>query len=203
MLVVTLYYCGLTTTIYFSYILSVSYNHFGVTIAMAILNVLQFPDPRLRNKAIPVEEIGPDIRQIAENMLETMYAESGIGLAATQVNIRKRIVVIDLSEDKNEPLILINPEITKLEGKEIMREGCLSVPDYYDTVERAENIEFNYKTLDNQLIETSTDGLLAVCVQHEIDHLDGKLFIDYLSPLKRQRLKKKIDKQEKQQLSVS
>ncbi len=109
MLVVTLYYCGLTTTIYFSYILSVSYNHFGVTIAMAILNVLQFPDPRLRNKAIPVEEIGPDIRQIAENMLETMYAESGIGLAATQVNIRKRIVVIDLSEDKNEPLILINP----------------------------------------------------------------------------------------------
>ncbi len=169
---------------------------------MAILDVLHFPDPRLRNKAISVAKIGPDIKQIAENMLETMYAESGIGLAATQVNIRKRIVVIDLSEDKNEPLVLINPEITKLEGKETMREGCLSVPDYYDTVERAENIEFNYKTLDNQLVETASDGLLAVCVQHEIDHLDGKLFIDYLSPLKRQRLKKKLDKQEKQQLNV-
>ncbi len=202
MLVETLYYCGLTTTIYFSCILSDSYNHFGVNIAMAILDVLHFPDPRLRNKAVPVDDVDPDIRQIAENMLETMYAESGIGLAATQVNIQKRIVVIDLSEDKNEPLVLINPEITKFEGKETMREGCLSVPDYYDTVERAEHIEFNYKTLENQLIETSTGGLLAVCVQHEIDHLDGKLFIDYLSPLKRQRLKKKIDKQEKLQLNV-
>ncbi len=169
---------------------------------MAILEVLHFPDPRLRNKADPVEKIDADIKQIAENMLETMYAESGIGLAATQVNIPKRIVVIDLSEEKNEPLILINPEITKREGTETMREGCLSVPDYYDTVERAESIEFNYETLSNELIKTNTDGLLAVCVQHEIDHLDGKLFIDYLSPLKRQRLKKKIDKQEKLQQNV-
>jgi peptide deformylase len=202
MLVVTLFYCGLTATNNFSYILSVSYNHFGANIAMAILKVLYFPDPRLRNKAEPVKEIGPDTREIAENMLDTMYTESGIGLAATQVNIQKRIVVIDLSEEKNEPLILINPEITRLEGSETMQEGCLSVPDYYDTVERAENIEFNYKSLDNELVTTNSGGLLAVCVQHEIDHLDGKLFIDYLSPLKRQRLKKKIDKQEKLQHNV-
>lgn len=169
---------------------------------MAILEVLHFPDERLRNKAIPVDVIGPDIKETTENMLETMYAEGGIGLAATQVNIQKRIVVIDLSEEKNEPLILINPEITRLEGKETMREGCLSVPDYFDIVERAENIEFNYQTLENEKISIETDGLLAVCVQHEIDHLDGKLFIDYLSPLKRQRLKKKIDKQEKLQHKV-
>ena len=166
---------------------------------MAILEVLHFPDPRLRHKASPVEEITAEIKEIANNMLATMYAENGIGLAATQVNIPKRIVVIDLSEEKNEPLILINPNITKLEGKETMREGCLSVPDYYDTVERAEHIDFNYKNLENELVTTDSDGLLAVCVQHEIDHLDGKLFIDYLSPLKRERLKKKIDKQERVQ----
>jgi peptide deformylase len=175
-----------------------SYNFFKVNIAMAILEVLHFPDDRLRKKAVPVEKIDSEIKEIAENMLETMYLESGIGLAATQVNIQKRIVVIDLSEEKSEPLILINPEITKLEGKETMREGCLSVPDYFDTVERAEFIEFNYKTLENELVTVETDGLLAVCVQHEIDHLNGKLFIDYLSPLKRQRLKKKIEKMEKQ-----
>lgn len=166
---------------------------------MAILEVLHFPDERLRQKAIAVEEIGAEVKEIAENMLETMYLESGIGLAAIQVNIQKRIVVIDLSEEKNEPLILVNPEITRLEGKETMREGCLSVPDYYDTVERAETIEFNYKTPENELVTTRTDGLLAVCVQHEVDHLNGKLFIDYLSPLKRQRIKKKVDKQEKLQ----
>lgn len=166
---------------------------------MAILEVLHFPDERLRQTAVPVEEITNEVKEIAHNMLETMYAESGIGLAATQVNIQKRIVVIDLSEERNTPLILINPEITKLEGTESMREGCLSVPEYFDIVERAEYIEFNYRTLDDELINTNTDGLLAVCVQHEIDHLNGKLFIDYLSPLKRERLKKKIDKQIKQQ----
>ncbi|MBL1141761.1 MAG: peptide deformylase [Proteobacteria bacterium] len=165
---------------------------------MAILEVLHFPDDRLRNKALPVDNIDLKIKEIAENMLETMYAENGIGLAATQVNILKRIVVIDLSEEKNRPLVLVNPRITKLEGKESMREGCLSVPDYFDTVERAEKIEFNYKTLENEIVNMETDGLLAVCVQHEIDHLNGKLFIDYLSPLKRQRLKKKIEKLERQ-----
>jgi peptide deformylase len=169
---------------------------------MAILEVLHFPDDRLRNKAVTVEDISSETKEISINMLETMYAENGIGLAATQVNILKRIVVIDLSEEKNEPLILINPEITKFEGKETMREGCLSVPDYFDTVERAETIEFNYKTIENELVTMETDGLLAVCVQHEIDHLNGKLFIDYLSPLKRQRLKKKIEKQEKQEEKI-
>jgi len=169
---------------------------------MAILEVLHFPDERLRNTAIPVKEIGSDIKEIAENMLETMYAQDGIGLAATQVNIQKRVVVIDLSEEKNEPLIMINPEISMLEGKESMREGCLSVPDYFAIVERAENIEFNYKTLEDEIVTTKTGGLLAVCVQHEIDHLNGKLFIDYLSPLKRKRLKKKVFKQEKQQYKV-
>ncbi len=166
---------------------------------MAILEVLHFPDERLRNTALEVGDIDSEIKEITTNMLETMYAESGIGLAATQVNIQKRIVVIDLSEEKNEPLILINPEINELEGKETTREGCLSVPDYFDIVERAENIKFSYKTIDNQLVETEANDLLAVCVQHEIDHLNGKLFIDYLSPLKRQRLKKKIEKLEKQE----
>jgi len=167
---------------------------------MAILDVLHFPDERLRNKALPVEEIDSDIKKTAKDMLQTMYSENGIGLAAIQVNIKKRIVVIDVSEERNEPLFLINPEITKLEGKETMREGCLSVPEYSDVVERAEAIEFSYKTLENEIVKTKADGLLAVCVQHEIDHLDGKLFIDYLSPLKRQRLKKKIEKLEKQEV---
>lgn len=167
---------------------------------MAILEVLHFPDERLRNKALPVMEIDSDIKKTATDMLETMYSENGIGLAAIQVNIKKRIVVIDLSEERNDPLILINPEIIKLEGKETMREGCLSVPEYFDVVERAETIEFSYKSLENEVITSKTDGLLAVCIQHEIDHLDGKLFIDYLSPLKRQRLKKKIEKLEKQEI---
>tara|TARA_B110000196_G_C21031711_1_gene607914 strand:+ start:118 stop:729 length:612 start_codon:yes stop_codon:yes gene_type:complete len=199
MLAETIFFCGLTTTNYFSCILSVSYDYFGANSAMAILKVLNFPDPRLRDKALPVEKIDSKVKEIAGNMLDIMYAKNGIGLAATQVNIKQRIVVIDLSEEKNEPLILINPKITKLVGSGTMREGCLSVPDYYDIIERAEYIEFCYKTLDDEVITSNTDGLLAVCIQHEIDHLDGKLFIDYLSLLKRQRLKKKIDKQEKLQ----
>ena len=169
---------------------------------MAILEVLHFPDERLRKKALPVDEIDNNIKEIAHNMLETMYAEGGIGLAATQVNIQKRIVVIDLSEEKNQPLILINPELIAEMGKETMREGCLSVPDYFDIVERANEIDFTYQTLDNDTITRHADGLLAVCVQHEIDHLNGKLFIDYLSPLKKQRLKKKINKQEKLQHNI-
>tara|TARA_B100001250_G_scaffold410318_1_gene436513 strand:+ start:848 stop:1402 length:555 start_codon:yes stop_codon:yes gene_type:complete len=162
---------------------------------MAILKVLHFPDEKLRLKAAPVEKINPEIAKIAKNMLETMYAEGGIGLAATQVNIQKRIIVIDISENKNEPLIIINPKILKLEGKEESQEGCLSVPDYFDIVQRAKNIEFCYTTLKNETITKTIDGLLAICIQHEIDHLNGKLFIDYLSPLKRDRLKKKIHKQ--------
>lgn len=169
---------------------------------MTRLKVLHFPDHRLRNKALPVDTINEEIKSLAADMLETMYAEGGIGLAATQVNIRKRIVVIDLSENKDSPVILINPEVIWSEGTEEMQEGCLSVPDYFDTVERAERIRYQYLDLDDNLLESDTDGLLAVCVQHEIDHLNGKLFIDYLSPLKRQRLRKKLDKQEKRQSRV-
>jgi peptide deformylase len=167
--------------------------------SMAKLEVLHFPDPRLRKKAVPVEEIDSDIRTIAEDMLETMYEEAGIGLAATQVNIQQRIVVIDVSENRDEPMVLINPKIITSEGIEQMQEGCLSVPGYYDDVERAEKIKYSYLSLATEEIEQEADGLLSVCIQHEIDHLDGKLFIDYLSPLKRQRLLKKIDKQEKAQ----
>ena len=169
---------------------------------MALLDVLHFPDPRLRKKALPVDAIDDSIKSLATDMLETMYQEGGIGLAATQVNVRKRVVVIDLSEQRNEPMSLINPEIISTEGVEQMQEGCLSVPDYYDLVERAEKVRFRYQNLEGKVVEVDTDGLLAVCIQHEIDHLNGKLFIDYLSPLKRQRLRKKLEKQEKLQTQV-
>jgi len=166
---------------------------------MAKLEVLHYPDARLRKKATRVESIDHEIRTLAENMLETMYSEGGIGLAATQVNSQKRVIVIDLSPEKNDPMYLINTEILTCSGKEQSEEGCLSVPGYYDLVERAEKITFRYLNLDGESIEATAAGLLAICVQHEIDHLDGKLFIDYLSPLKRQRLSKKLEKQDKQE----
>jgi len=169
---------------------------------MAILDILHFPDPNLRKKARPVETIDASIKTLASDMLETMYKEGGIGLAATQVNVQKRVVVIDLSELRNEPMYLINPEIISSEGVEQMQEGCLSVPDYYDLVERAEKVSFRYLNLAGEAKEINADGLLAVCIQHEIDHLDGKLFIDYLSPLKRQRLRKKLEKQDKLQAQI-
>jgi len=167
---------------------------------MAKLEVLHFPDTRLRKQAAPVEIIDTEIKILAADMLETMYAEGGIGLAATQVNVRKRVVVIDLSEQHDNPMCLINPEIIKSVGTEQMQEGCLSVPGYFDLVERAEKVTLRYLNLDGESIEVDADGLLAVCVQHEIDHLNGKLFIDYLSPLKRQRLRKKLEKQEKSEI---
>ena len=165
---------------------------------MALLPVLHFPDPNLRRRATAVESLDLEIRTLAQDMLDTMYAEGGIGLAATQVDVRKRVVVIDLSDDRSSPLVLINPEILVRDGVEEMQEGCLSVPGFYENVTRAEHIEYRYLDLDGNLHEDSTGGLLAVCIQHEIDHLDGKLFIDYLSPLKRQMIQKKILKQEKQ-----
>ena len=164
---------------------------------MAKLEVLHFPDPRLRKKATPIETIDATIKAVADDLLETMFDKGGIGLAATQVNIQKRIIVIDISEDRNNPWVLINPEILASDGIVQTQEGCLSVPGYYDDVERAERINYSYLNLEGELIEEEADGLLSVCIQHEIDHLDGKLFIDYLSPLKRQRLMKKIEKQEK------
>ena len=164
---------------------------------MSLLEVLHFPDNRLRKKASPFETVDEICRILAKDMLETMYQHQGIGLAATQVNIQKRLVVIDLSADRNEPIYLINPEILSCTGTEESREGCLSVPEYYDVVKRAEHIRYRYLNLDGESIEDEADGLLSICIQHEIDHLDGKLFIDYLSPLKRQRLRKKLEKQEK------
>ena len=165
---------------------------------MAKLNILHFPDERLRTVAKPVEAVTPEIRQIVADMFETMYDAPGIGLAATQVDIHQRIIVIDVSEDKSQPLCLINPEITEKDGVQQMDEGCLSVPGVYDTVERAEHIRFRALNDQGEAYEMEAIGLLAVCVQHEMDHLAGKLFVDYLSPLKRQRIKKKLSKQQKQ-----
>jgi len=166
---------------------------------MAILDILQFPDPRLRERARPVDTVDEGIRTLVDDMLETMYAAPGIGLAATQVNVHRRVLVIDISEDKSEPRVFINPEILEREGVEEMDEGCLSVPGIYERVQRAERIRVRALDRDGQPFELEADGLLAVCIQHEIDHLDGKLFVDYLSQLKRQRIRKKLEKQQRQQ----
>jgi peptide deformylase len=165
---------------------------------MTTLNILHFPDPRLRTVAKPVEQVDDTIRQLADDMLETMYAAPGIGLAATQVNVDKRIVVIDISEEKNKPLCLINPEIVELDGVEEMEEGCLSVPGVYEPVQRAYRVRVRALDREGQPIELDADGLLAVCIQHEIDHLDGKLFVDYLSQLKRTRIRRKLEKDQRQ-----
>ena len=164
---------------------------------MSKLTVLHFPDPRLRKKAKPVAAVDGGIKQLSKDMLETMYAENGIGLAATQVNVQQRVVVMDLSAERDTPVTLINPEIMDTTGSEEMEEGCLSVPGFSDVVQRAEKISYRFLNLDGEKIEDEADGLRAVCIQHEIDHLDGKLFIDYLSPIKKQRIRKKIEKQNK------
>jgi len=162
---------------------------------MALLTILEFPDPRLRNAALPIKEVNDNIRKLADDMLETMYDAPGIGLAATQVNVQKRIVVIDVSEDKNQPLVFINPEIEIIgDCFEEMDEGCLSVPGFYETVQRPDHIKVRALDRNGEPFELEDDDMLAVCIQHEIDHLDGKLFVDYLSPLKRQRIRKKLEK---------
>lgn len=167
---------------------------------MAILDILRYPDPRLRHRAAPVARVDDQIRRLVDDMLETMYDAPGIGLAATQVSVAKRVVVIDVSEQHDSPLCLINPEITEREGAVEMEEGCLSVPGIYDTVQRAERIKLRALDREGKPYELDAESLLAVCVQHEIDHLDGKLFIDYLSQLKRQRIKKKADRLQRQTL---
>ena len=167
---------------------------------MAILNVLHFPDPRLRDKAKPVTEVDGTIKRLVDDMFETMYDAPGIGLAATQVNIAKRVVVIDVSEDKEQPLALINPEIIERDGTEVYEEGCLSVPGIYDKVTRAEKVKVKALNREGEAFELEAEGLLAICIQHEIDHLDGKLFVDYLSPLKRERIRKKLDKLRKKNM---
>jgi peptide deformylase len=165
---------------------------------MAKREILHFPDPRLRNLARPVEEVDDEIRQLVDDMFETMYDAPGIGLAAIQINVAKRVIVVDVSEDKSEPLCFINPEILEKQGEETMDEGCLSVPEIYETVTRAEKIRVRALDREGETFEMDADGLLAVCIQHEIDHLDGKLFVDYLSNLKRQRIRKKLEKQSRQ-----
>lgn len=167
-------------------------------IHMALLEILHFPDPRLRNIAQPVQTVDDGIRQLLDDMLDTMYAAPGIGLAATQLNIDKRVVVIDVSEEKDQPLCLINPEILELEGVEEMEEGCLSVPGVYEMVQRADQVRLRALDRNGQSFEMQAGGLLAVCIQHEIDHLDGKLFVDYLSQLKRTRIRKKLEKEQRQ-----
>ncbi|HEB99001.1 MAG TPA: peptide deformylase [Thiotrichales bacterium] len=161
---------------------------------MARLEILHFPDERLRTRAAPVEVVDDEIRRLVDDMFETMYEAPGIGLAASQVNVHKRVVVIDISEEKNQPLVFINPEILSREGEEEMEEGCLSVPGIYDKVRRAERVRVRALDREGKPFEIEADGLLAVCIQHEIDHLDGKLFVDYLSNLKRQRIRKKLEK---------
>lgn len=165
---------------------------------MALLPILHYPDPRLRLVAKPIETVDSTINRLADDMLETMYDAPGIGLAATQVNVQKRILVADISETQDNPLVLINPVIVLEEGVEEMQEGCLSVPGVSENVQRAERIRIKALNLEGKPFELDLDGLLAVCIQHEIDHLDGKLFVDYLTPLKRNRIRKKLEKSERQ-----
>lgn len=162
---------------------------------MAILEVLRFPDERLRTVAKPIEKIDNEISKLIDDMFETMKDENGIGLAATQVNEHRRLVVMDVSEEQTEPRVFINPEITHMEGKTISEEGCLSVPNNYAKVERAEKITVEALDRDGKPFSLDAEGLLAVCIQHELDHLKGKLFVDYLSPLKRQRIRTKLEKE--------
>ncbi len=158
---------------------------------MALLEILHYPDPRLRNQASPVSSVNAEIKKLVDDMLETMYDAPGIGLAAIQVNVPKRVIVIDISEDKSAPQVFINPELIP-DGEVIeAEEGCLSVPGIYETVNRPERVKIQALNREGESFETVADGLLAVCIQHEVDHLDGKLFVDYLSRLKQQRIRKK------------
>jgi len=169
---------------------------------MAKLTILEFPDPRLRTKAAPVEVVDDAVRQLIGDMFETMYAAPGIGLAATQVDVHKRLLVADVSADQSDPRVLINPEILEKDGVTVSDEGCLSVPGYYEEVERAEHIRVRFLDRQGEPQEVEAEGLIAICIQHEMDHLEGKLFVDYLSEAKRQRIRKKLEK-ERRQLSAA
>ncbi|MDM7859363.1 peptide deformylase [Alteromonas sp. ASW11-36] len=162
---------------------------------MAILEVLSFPDERLRTVAKPVTEVDQEVKQLVSDMFDTMRAENGIGLAATQVNVHRRVVVMDVSEEQNEARVFINPEIVEKRGSKINEEGCLSVPGNYAKVDRAEWVKIKALDENGKAFELEAEGLLAVCIQHELDHLQGVLFVDYLSPLKRQRIRKKLEKE--------
>ena len=166
---------------------------------MAILDILHYPDKRLRTVAKPVEQVDASIKKLVDDMFETMYVAPGIGLAATQVNVHKQVIVIDISEEKNQPLCLINPQIIAEEGTETCDEGCLSVPDIYETVKRSEKVTVKALDQNGEEYTLQADELLAVCIQHEMDHLKGKLFVDYLSPLKQQRIKKRLLKHQREE----
>ena len=170
---------------------------------MARLNVLHYPDPRLRKPALPVETVDASVRTLVADMLETMYAAPGIGLAATQVNVQKRVVVMDLSQEKDQPRVFINPTVLERQGESEGEEGCLSVPGFYEIVCRAQWVRVSALDLHGEPLELEAEGLLAVCLQHEIDHLDGKLFVDYLSMLKRDRIRKKLEKQARHESRAS
>ncbi len=161
---------------------------------MSRLEILHYPDPRLRRRAEPVKVVDDDIRRLIDDMLETMYGAPGIGLSATQVNVAKRVVTIDVSKDRNAPLCLVNPEVRPLGGETETEEGCLSVPGVYEIVKRPERVRVRALDRDGRPCEIEAEGLLSVCIQHEVDHLDGRLFVDYLSRLKRQRIRKKAEK---------
>jgi peptide deformylase len=169
---------------------------------MSKLKILEFPDPRLRTTATPVTVVDDALRVFIGDLFETMYAAPGIGLAATQVDVHKRLLITDVSVDKDEPYVLINPEILEKDGVTVTDEGCLSVPGYYEAVERAEHIRVRFLDRDGSECELDVHGLLAVCIQHEIDHLNGKLFVDYLSEAKRQRIRKKLEKERRHQAEI-
>jgi len=162
---------------------------------MAILDILQYPDENLRTVAAPVATVDERIRRLATDMLETMYDAAGVGLAATQVDVHERVAVLDVSESRDEPMILINPEIVAHEGSQRSTEGCLSIPGYQDLVDRADSVRVSALNADGEPFEVEADGLLAICLQHEIDHLQGRLFLDHLSELKRKRAHRKLTKQ--------
>jgi peptide deformylase len=168
---------------------------------MTKLAILEYPDPRLRKKAAAVTVVDDAVRQLANNMLETMYAAKGVGLAATQVDVHRRLIVLDVSEARDQPLVLINPELLKAEGSGPGEEGCLSLPGIYDKLSRATHIRVRALGLDGEPFEMDADGLLGVCIQHEMDHLEGKLFVDYLSELKRQLIRRRLEKERRQRSS--
>jgi len=169
---------------------------------MTKLVILEYPDPRLRNKAAPVTAVDDALRQLADDMLETMYAAKGVGLAATQVDVHKRLLVIDVSEARNQPLVFFNPELVSAEGLAPAEEGCLSLPGIYDKVQRATKIRVRALGRDGQAFEMDAEGLPAVCIQHEMDHLDGRLFVDHLSELKRQLIRRRLEKERRQRSTV-
>ncbi|HVW71441.1 MAG TPA: peptide deformylase [Steroidobacteraceae bacterium] len=165
---------------------------------MALRTILEYPDPRLRTRAQPVTRFDAELATLVDDMFETMYAAPGIGLAATQVDVHRRVIVIDVSKDRDQPLVFINPEILSKEGEEVSEEGCLSVPDNFADVKRSAKVRVRAQDKTGQVFENDYDDILAVCIQHEMDHLEGKLFVDYLSDLKRERIRKKLEKERKE-----